>query len=208
MFFKVPVNAVYHRGYDQREPIEVRINPDRIEIVSYPGPDASIRMEALRDGRFVSRRYRNRRIGEFLKELEMTEGRSAGIPVIHDAMAKNGSPPPRFETDKGRAYFLVELPIHPLFVPVVVPVAQEGVQDIGEVERRILVELKESAKMTVGLLESLGYSGRSRNLRNALLRMQKSGLIELTVPDKPNSKNQKRRLTKRGRQWITENGNI
>jgi len=28
----------------------------------------------------VSRRYRNRRIGEFLKELNLTEGRSTGIP--------------------------------------------------------------------------------------------------------------------------------
>lgn len=30
-------DAVYHRVYDVREPIEVRIEPDRIEIVSYPG---------------------------------------------------------------------------------------------------------------------------------------------------------------------------
>lgn len=28
------VNAMYHRGYDQREPVEVRINPDGIEIVA------------------------------------------------------------------------------------------------------------------------------------------------------------------------------
>ena len=44
---KALVNAIYHRGYDQREPIEVRINPDGIEIVSYPDPDPSIRLEAL-----------------------------------------------------------------------------------------------------------------------------------------------------------------
>ena len=36
----------------------------------------------LRAGRAVSRRYRNRRIGEFLKELDLTEGRSTGIPKI------------------------------------------------------------------------------------------------------------------------------
>ena len=28
-------------------------------------------------------------------------------------MANNGSPPPRFSTDEGRTYFLVELPVHP-----------------------------------------------------------------------------------------------
>ena len=36
------VNAVYHRSYEQREPVEVRVNPDGIEVISYPGPDASI----------------------------------------------------------------------------------------------------------------------------------------------------------------------
>ena len=41
------VNAVYHRSYEQREPVEVRVNPDGVEVVSYPGPDASIRTEAL-----------------------------------------------------------------------------------------------------------------------------------------------------------------
>ena len=74
------VNAVYHRGYDQPDPVEVRVNPEGIEVVSYPGPDASIRIEVLNGDKIVARRYRNRRIGEFLKELDLTEGRCTGIP--------------------------------------------------------------------------------------------------------------------------------
>lgn len=107
------VNAVYHRGYDQREPVEVRVNPEGIDIVSYPGPDPSIRIEALASDKIMARRYRNRRIGEFLKELELTEGRCTGIPIIRAAMANNGSPPPSFSTDEGRTYFATELPVHP-----------------------------------------------------------------------------------------------
>lgn len=45
-------NAVYHKGYDTREPIEVRILPDRIEIVSHPGADRSISEEGLRTYRY------------------------------------------------------------------------------------------------------------------------------------------------------------
>lgn len=67
----------------------------------------------MNSGKIVARRYRNRRIGEFLKELELTEGRCTGVPTIRAAMAENGSPPPRFSTDEGRTYFLVELPVHP-----------------------------------------------------------------------------------------------
>lgn len=52
------VNAVYHRSYELADPVEVRINPDVIEIVSYPGPDPSIRIEALNKDRVIARRYR------------------------------------------------------------------------------------------------------------------------------------------------------
>ena len=88
------VNAVYHRSYEEREPIEVRISNEELVILSFPGPDRSIRLEDFHAGRIVSRRYRNRRIGEFFKELEMTEGRSTGIPKILKEMAANGSPAP------------------------------------------------------------------------------------------------------------------
>lgn len=64
---------------------------------------------ALEGGLLVNRRYRNRRIGEFLKELDLTEGRSTGIPKILRNMAANGSPVPEFETDDD----LVCLPVHP-----------------------------------------------------------------------------------------------
>lgn len=36
------VNAVYHRSYEEREPIEVRISNDELVVVSCPGPDLSI----------------------------------------------------------------------------------------------------------------------------------------------------------------------
>lgn len=102
-------NAVYHKGYDSREPIEVRVLPDRIEILSHPGADRSISIEGLREFRAVSRRYRNRRVGEFLKELHLTEGRNTGFHKILRALRQNGSPEPRFETDEQRIYFLVTL---------------------------------------------------------------------------------------------------
>ena len=107
------VNAAYHRGYDVREPVEVRISKDELVILSYPGPDRSVRLQDLRAGRALPRRYRNRRIGEFLKELDMTEGRSTGIPKIMHAMESNGSPPPIFDFDEDHSFFMVRLPVHP-----------------------------------------------------------------------------------------------
>ncbi|MCP5105721.1 MAG: transcriptional regulator, partial [bacterium] len=98
-------NAVYHRSYEIREPIEVRILPDKITVTSFPGPDRSIKKEDIEQFRFLARRYRNRRIGEFLKELDLTEGRGTGIPKILRKIEANGSPFPRFITDDDRSYF-------------------------------------------------------------------------------------------------------
>src|SRR4030042_725879 len=51
------VNAVYHRGYDVREPVEIRIMHDELVVLSYPGPDRSVRLEQLRVGKALPRRY-------------------------------------------------------------------------------------------------------------------------------------------------------
>lgn len=105
-------NAVYHRAYDEREPIEVRVENDRIEIVSFPGPDRSVTIEGLKNYRVSNRRYRNRRIGDFLKELHLTEGRNTGFKKILNALDANGSPKPEFETDEIHSYFISRIFIH------------------------------------------------------------------------------------------------
>lgn len=105
------VNALYHRDYQEREPVEITIEPHQISILSYAGPDRSISFEAIRECRVLrSRRYRNRRLGDFLKELDLTEGRSTGIPTIQKVLKDNGSPKACIETDENRSYFLIDIP--------------------------------------------------------------------------------------------------
>ena len=108
------VNALYHRDYQLREPVEITIEPERISILSHSGPDRSISMAAIKEAKILrSRRYRNRRLGEFLKELDLTEGRATGIPTIQDELRKNGSSKATIETDDDRTYFLIDIPCHP-----------------------------------------------------------------------------------------------
>ena len=59
-----------------------------------------------------SRRYRNRRLGDFLKELDLTEARSTGVPTIQAKLAENGSPRAIFGTTDDRLTFLVTISIH------------------------------------------------------------------------------------------------
>ena len=106
-------NAFYHRDYRSRTPIVVEVQPYEITISSATGPDRSIPMDAIQKGqRMVSRYYRNHRLGEFLKELSLTEGRNTGIPTIQRELAQNGSPAASFETDEDRLSFRVRILCH------------------------------------------------------------------------------------------------
>ena len=128
-------NAIYHRSYQIHEPVTVTITPETMEILSIPGPDMSISDEDLANRVLISSRYRNRRIGDFLKELKMVEGRNTGIPLIVNAMKQNGSDLPAFKTDERRSFFRVILPIHPVFVNerVEQPVQPERRKNMGGV---------------------------------------------------------------------------
>ena len=105
------VNAFYHRDYREYAPIEITVEPDRITIFNLGGPDHSISMEAIRRAKSLrSRRYRNVRLGDCLKELNLTEGRATGIPTIQDELRANGSSLATIETDEERSFFLIDLP--------------------------------------------------------------------------------------------------
>ena len=108
-------NAVYHKSYRKPEPIVVTFTPDRMEINSLPGPDRSIKKADLEKFRLFAKQDRNRRIGDFLKELELAEARNTGYPAILRAIERNGSPKPIIETNASRDYFTFVLPIHKYF---------------------------------------------------------------------------------------------
>ena len=139
------VNSLYHRDWTIREPVEITIEPDRISILNFSGPDHTIPMEAVREAKSLrSRRYRNRRLGEFLKELNLTEGRATGIPTIQEELKANGSPKATIETDQERTYFLIDIPCHPEFISERVVLNKDVVKDVvKDVIKGFGVELSE-----------------------------------------------------------------
>lgn len=195
------VNAVYHRSYEEREPIEVRISYDEVVILSFPGPDRSIRMEDFAAGRAVSRRYRNRRIGEFLRELELTEGRSTGIPKILKAMAANGSPAPRFETDDDRLAYVIRLPVHPLAKRPTEEVTMDVTGEVAALLRLVSGEMSRPELQAAMRLKNADHF-RKTYLASAM----SAGLLEMTAPESPRSTKQRYRLTALGQQWLKTQG--
>ena len=118
---EVLVNAVYHRSYrpEVTEPTKVCLYPDRMEVISYPGPVAGIEpLHLAPDASVPPIPPRNRRVGEFLKQLGLAEAWWTGLPLVYRSMEENGSPVPRFDFDSSRTWFRATLPAHPEYVAV------------------------------------------------------------------------------------------
>lgn len=174
----------------------------------------------LQRGQAVSRRYRNRRIGEFLQELDLAEGRSNGVPKILRAVRDNGSPAPSFESDEDRTWFRVRLPVHEEFSRAEAPngeqhprqdavqdkslksreeetsTEQDTEQDTEQVGQLVLALTREMRRQQLqGLLR---ITHRPHFLEKYLNPALKAGFIERTLPDKPTSRNQRYRRTPAG----------
>lgn len=168
---EILANAVYHRSYQINEPITVRITPASIEITSFPGFDRSITDDAIDRFDIRARIYRNRRIGDFLKELKLIEGRNTGFPNAQKALQSNGSPSLSFEMNPERDYLSVTIPIHPYF-------SNQGPKNEKEAkyEQSILACLETPLSLTE-LAHAMGYASISAKLRNALTHLQKTGKV-------------------------------
>jgi ATP-dependent DNA helicase RecG len=259
-------NAVYHKNYAEEKPIEIQVLPDRIEILSYPGPLPPISNVDLQQRRVIARDYRNRRIGDFLKELQLTEGKATGFPVIRDGMLKNGNPEPVFYTDEERTLFLVTLLCHPelkgigtksvsksvskltredvdeifaenIDIQVLSDILEHDIADVVEYIREIIVSKsakivsksadkvsKSAGKVTksankvtksveiidfliseksrIDILYHLGLINHSKNFIQYIKPLLDYKIVELTIPDRPNSQLQKYRLTEKGRKLL------
>ncbi len=75
---------------------------------------------------------------------------------------------------------------------------QDGVQEeLSETARKIL-SLCSGESSAADMLKSLGYKSRNRNFREALAALMKTGRIKMPLPERPQSKKQKYRLTEYG----------
>ncbi|RLD56564.1 MAG: AAA family ATPase [Bacteroidetes bacterium] len=185
------VNAVYHRSYEHPNQVEIHVRFDRIEIVSYPGAMPPVDNKALKKRQVIARVYRNRRIGDFLKELKLTEAKGTGIPTIRKFMAKNGSPTPIFQMDDDRTYFLTVLKIH-----------RESFVIVRETD--ILSFCLKPRKRKEILEYKLRVTNQTKNFDKFILPLIKGHYLEYTIKDNPTSKEQKYVTTRKGQDYIKQ----
>lgn len=188
-------NAVYHRAYDNDSSIEVRIYPSRVDIISFPGPLPPLDNEKLKSFTFDVRKYRNRRIGEFLKELHLTEGRATGVPTILKSLEKNLSPKPIFETDDARNYFKTTFYPNPLF----------NIVELGkdlDLKHFDVLRFCTSPQSRGEILDYIELTNHTKNYEKYIVLLINKLLLERIIPDSPKSPKQKYSTTIFGKELL------
>jgi ATP-dependent DNA helicase RecG len=179
------VNAIFHKSYREAEPVEIRIYLDRILILNYPGPAKWIDMGKLSAGKIVARKYRNRRIGEFLKEIDLSEKQSTGITKVLRLLERNGSPPLEYETDADRNYLIATIRVREGFEEIVKQNFDSGTVNgtingtiNGTVNRETILQmLSEEPNITYdGLSERLSLPRRT--IAREMKAMREQSLIK------------------------------
>jgi len=196
------VNAVYHKSYQEQQSVEVRVYPNRIHILNYPGPLPPISNDSMSRGKFNARRYRNTRMGDFLKELGLAEARGTGVPKIKKSMRNNGSPEPIFETDDDRTYFEVTLPVHESFITKKIYLEKIKLSDKDIKILKFCMIGKSRGEILEDLLK---VSNRTENYNTNVKHLVENDLIAQSSPESPTSPNQSYFTTQKGRFFVDNN---
>ena len=107
-----------------------------------------------------------------MKELDLSEGKSTGIPTIQEELRNNGSPKARFFTDDDRRAVTVEIPIHPDFLNKNEP--QNEPQN--KINGQIIELIKENHNISrKEMAEKLGCS--MSTIKRALADLRKEGRL-------------------------------
>lgn len=223
-------NAVMHRDwFIEGANVFVEIYTDRIEIVSPGGLPKGMTVADL-GTRSVRR---NALIADLLHRIGFIEKAGTGIKRIRDEAREGGYPEPVWEVNgfttaifwpnpQVRAAAQAQVPVkHPASTPQVPDKYPTSTRQVSEATPQVAPQVHPKYAPSTPQVQSVLQAARRESTREALqqaagIRDRKhfrrailkplieSGLLEMTLPDKPRSSKQRYRLTEAGQAYLKE----
>lgn len=182
------INAVVHNDYSYGATPKIEFFSDRAEVTSMGGLPYGVTETDFFSGCSVPR---NKEIMRVFRDLEIVEHLGSGVPRILKAYGK--------EAFQIRESFIRV--IFPFAKPISVQTGtQSGLSpDQVKMLHNCLIE-----KAIGELLAIAGRTNRTKFRDQVLKPLLQAGWLEMTIPDKPTSSNQKYRLTNQGKALLNE----
>ena len=180
------MNACMHRDYQSNMPIRIYQFSNRIEILNAGGLYGEARPENFP----TVNDYRNPIIAEAMRGMKYVNMFNRGVQRVKNMLRENGNPEPKFNVSKVTAF---EVMVHP-------SMSLNLVTDGEKVT-------KSATKSTEMMNEVLAFCTQERSLTEIMTHLRlkhrnnaksryidpliEGGFLEMTIPEKPNSRNQK-----------------
>ena len=179
------VNAVMHRSYKQKQPIQIIRYSNRLELRN-PG-HSLVPDDRLGEPGSLTR---NEKIAAVLHETNYAETKGSGIRAMREALAQADMTPPTFESDREKDCFVVTFLFHHFLGPEDVEwLGRFGDLDLLDDDAKALVFVREvgainnSAYRDINRVDTLVASGHLRRLRDqGLLKQKGKGAGTYYVP--------------------------
>lgn len=197
------INAIAHRDYYSKGSIQVSVFKDRIEISNPGSLPKELDIAQLKDPH--SSYPHNPTLANCMFLTGAIERFGTGIPEMYALTAARGLKAPDFEDNKT---FMVTLwrPSARTDHDTVHDTAHDAAHDTAhdflflnlEYLPHRLIWILEGEMSRSEMMEKLGLTHRTNFNDNYLDQAFENGWIEMTIPDKPQSKKQRYRLTQAG----------
>ena len=228
VFREAAINLLIHQDYgDHSRKAVIKFYRDGIRFWN-PGDVFGDDSRLLEPG---EKEVRNPAIAMAMRRIAMCEQTGTGMRMMREEWRKLGHPAPAFRNDRVRKAFELFIPeldrgvdmasdiLRTMFgetseivhdngiIPNQVKAQEAQVKaqaNYTSMEIRLLEMCKESPRTGQELATAFGYTSRTGNVKRSIEKLKRTGVIEMTIPDKPRSGKQGYRLTEKGRRVLKE----
>lgn len=176
------MNACMHRDYQSNMPIRIYQFSNRIEILNAGGLYGQARPEnfpTIND-------YRNPIIAEAMRGMKYVNMFNRGIQRVKNMLKENGNPEPNFNVNKITAFEVTIQPSLSLNLVTDGDKVTKSTEMMNEV-----ISFCQQPRSLTEIMKHLQLKHRNNTKSRYVDPLIEGGFIEMTIPDKPNSRNQK-----------------